>query len=306
MINTIMKIFSILLFFHFSLQSVAQDDDNGRRQRDFKSRKGFHAGFYMGSYFANKYTSALYDGYGYDANGVKNDFINSLMNKRINFDYGGGNGLADQVAVALNVNPGDWSFTQTDMPLKVKYNPSILVGIHMMYGFTQKNALIFNISGTKLNLAGNFTITLNTLPIGPTQPGYQNIKIFSITGAEQRVLFQIGYRRIIGDDDMFNFFIEEGMAVNMAKLVKNQIAINNLPIDLTSYYNNYNIYNGFRAKYLTGVGLGAFAGIGLNLTVNPKCNIQLVYNPSYEKINIGIDPTLKLQHSIGIRIYYIV
>src|ERR1035437_3430648 len=300
---SIIKIFSLMLLLLFSIKSIAQTDDDEKRPKDYKSRKGFHAGIYVGSYFANKSTASNYDGYGYDVNGIKDDFANSFMNMRINFDYGGLNGQPDQIAQALNVNHGDWGFDQTDMPIKMKYNPAIVVGIHTMYGFTQKDALIFNATGTKLTVNGDFSITLNTTPVGPTQPGYQNIKACAITGGEQRVMFQMGYRRILGDDDLFNFFIEGGAELTMAKLIRNQITINNLQIDLTSYY-SYPAYFGFREKHLSGLGLGAFGGFGLNLTANRKCNIQLVYNPSYEKINIGMDPSRKLQHAIGLRVYY--
>jgi len=296
----------LILILLLSIKGIAQTEGDETKPRSNKSRKGFHAGVYTGAYFANKSTANIYDGYGYDIYGAKNDFANSFMNLSINYYYGGGTPQGDQIATALNVNHGDWSFNQTDMPYKVKYNPGILVGIHTMYGFTQKDALIFNASGTRLTLNGDFTITLTTTPVGPTQPGYQNIKTFVITGGEQRVLFQLGYRRILGDDDLFNFFIEGGAALNMSKMVRNQITINNLQIDLTNYYNNTTLYNGFRAKYLSGVGLGAFAGFGLNLTANSKCNIQLVYNPSYEKIKIGVNPAIKLQNTIGLRIYYII
>ncbi len=265
----------------------------------------FETGIYIGAYFANKSTASIYDGYGFDPNGVKNDFANSFMNQTINYNYGGGNGQPDLIAQALNVNHGDWSFDQTDMPLKMKYNPGIIIGIHTKYGFTKKDALILNVSGTRLTVTGDFTITLNTTPVGNTQPGYINAPTFAITGGEQRVLFQMGYRRILGNNERINFFIEGGAELDMAKLIKNQLTINNLQIDLTTYY-SYPQWNVFRAKHLSGVGLGAFGGLGLNLSVNPKCNIQLVYNPSYEKINIGINTKIKLQNTIGLRIYYII
>ncbi|MBI4945042.1 MAG: hypothetical protein HY840_01425 [Bacteroidetes bacterium] len=303
--HRITNIFSLMLLLLFSIKSIAQTDEDKPRRRDYKSRKGFHTGVYTGAYFANKSTAGIYDGYGFDPGGNKNNFAGSFMNQSINYYYGGKTGLADQIAPALGVGIGQWHFDQTDMPLKMKYNPGILVGIHMMYGFTQKNALIFNASGTRLTLNGSFTIVLDTASIGPKQPGHQDLKACSITGAEQRMLFQIGYRRILGEDEVFNFFIEGGAALNMTKLVGNQITINNLQINLASYY-SYPNYFGFREKYLSGVGLGAFAGFGLNLTANPKCNLQLIYNSFYEKIKIGIDPKLKFQHSIGLRIYYVI
>jgi len=63
-------------------------------------------------------------------------------------------------------------------------------------------------------------------------------------------------------------------------------------------------YNFYSAKYFIGVGIGAFGGIGLHLTINPRYAIQLVYNPSYDRISLGYNPKFSLQHGVGLRIYY--
>ena len=294
---------TMLIILFVSIKSFAQTDSDDKKPKRDKSRKGFHAGLYVGSYFANRSTATIYDGYGFDQYGMKNNFANSFMYNRIVNDYGGGNGLPDQIALALNVNHGDWSFNETDMPTKMKYNPAILVGLHTMYGFTQKDALIFNATGTKLTASGAFTITLNTTPVGYQQPGYLNVQTFGITGGEERALFQIGYRRILGDDDVFNFFIEGGPEINLAKFVKNQVTINNLVIDMAAYYNNP-YYPMYHEKILIGEGLGVFGGLGLNITAGAKYNLQFVYNPSFEKINIGANPQFKWQHALGLRAYY--
>ena len=48
------------------------------------NRKGFHIGLYLGGYFSNQYTAKLYDGYGFDADGNRNEFNSSFMyNKKI-------------------------------------------------------------------------------------------------------------------------------------------------------------------------------------------------------------------------------
>ena len=300
------KIVLLILYILFSIKSFAQSNDDDTKPANNKSRKGFHGGIYTGVYFANKSTANIYDGYGFDPNGNKNDFTNSFMNQSINYYYAGLNGQTDQIAQALSVNHGDWSFNPSDMPTKVKYNPGISVGFNFMYGITQRDAFIFNANATRLTLTGAFTIELNTTPINPTQPGTSNVQMCSITGGEQRALFQMGYRKILGNDKVFNFFIEEGIEINMTKEMSNKIIINTLQIDLNTNYNNPYLYNGFMQKYLSGVGLGAFAGIGLNITANAKCNFQLVYEPSYEKINIGFDKSLKLQNTVGLRIYYLI
>jgi len=296
------KVVSILFFLFATSFAFAQNDDDGDKPVTNRNVKGFHAGVYLGSFFANKSTTGLYDGYGYDTSGLKNEFSKSFMYNSIVIYYGGGNGQTDQIAQALNVNHGDWNFDQTDMPVNLKYNPSVAIGLHALYCFDKKNALLLNATGTKLTLNGNFTITLNTPPIGPQQPNYENIKTFSITGAEKRAMFQLGYQRIFGEN-AFSFFAEGGAIVTMAKFVKNQIAINNLVIDFSNFYNQP-YYATYRAKYLSGIGVGAFAGFGFNYLASLRYRLQLIYNPSYEKVSIGPNPRYKIQNAVGLRVYY--
>lgn len=297
--------FFLLLSFSLLIVTFTFSQDEEKTPRKNKGAKGFHAGLYLGSLFANKYTAKFYDGYGYDENAAKNNFMNSFMNRRINYDYGGGNGQTDQVAQALGVQHGEWTFDETDMPTKMKYHPAVLVGLQIDYGFTKNDALVVNVNASKLSLGGSFTIVVINPQIGPTQPGYEDIRTFAITGAEQRLMVQLGYRRILGNtnESPLNCFIEAGAALNMTKYVRNQAVINSLPVDLSFYYTQP-YYPTYRASYLQGSGVGAFAGFGINLEANAKWTLQLLYSPSMEKINIGEAPKFSLQHSAGIRAFY--
>jgi hypothetical protein len=294
------QLFFMLFLSVIPIVSFAQDAGNDSEGK--KNVKGFHFGFFVGSLFANKYTANLYDGYGLDADGNKNDFANSAMNRKIHFEYGGDNGQPDRIAPALGVNHSDWSFDNTDMPVNMKYSPSIFVGLQTRYCASNKDAILFNVNGTKLTANGEFTITTTAPTVGTTQYP-TNIRTFPIIGGEQRLILQLGYQRILGDNDKLNCFVEGGLGFTMVKFNKNVIQINNLLIDLTTYY-NYQGYVDYRAKNLTGVSFGAFAGLGLNLSLSPKWTVQLVYNPSYENINIGVAPALKLQNALGLRAYY--
>lgn len=306
------KIISLFLFLVLCPLPLlfSQDEEESTPQKNTKGAKGFHMGISIGSLWANKYTASFYDGWGYDENGKRNnDFISSFMYRRIVIDYGGGNGQPDQIAQALGVdptaNPKEWSFDQSDMPLNMKYTAAFMIGAQLNYGFTKKDAVLVNVNVCKLTLSGNFTIIVTNPLIGPQQPGYEDIKTFSITGGEQRLMLQLGYRRILGDteESVVNFFIEGGATLNMTKYLRNQITINNFNIDLAYYYTQPN-YPTYRARYLKGTGFGAFAGFGLTLTANPKWTLDLFYNPTYEKINLGEEPKLALQNAIGLRAFY--
>ena len=296
---------SLLALIIFISAPFLYSQDEEKTLRKNKGAKGFHAGLYLGSIFANKYTAKFYDGWGYDETGKRNNFLTSFMNRRIHYDFGGDNGQPDLVAQALGVQHGEWSFDETDMPVKMKYNPSVLAGLQMDYGFTKNDAVIINVNASKLSLSGSFTIVVLNPQIGPTQPNYKDIRTFAISGGEQRLMIQVGYRRILGntDESQLNCFIEAGANVNITKFMRNQIVINNLQIDL-GYYYTQPYYPTYRISYMQGSGFGAFAGFGINLEANAKWTLQLLYSPSSEKINIGESPKLSLQHSAGIRAFY--
>lgn len=294
------SVFILLVF--VSASCFAQDEEEDVKPEKIRRSK-LRAGLYVATLFPASSTATFYDGYGYDVNDNRNDFTNSFMNRNINFYYGGGSGQPDQVAVALGVNHGDWRFDETDMPTDLKYNIAFALGMHAGVSIDGKNSININFTTSKLSVSGNFTIVLNTTPSTPQQPGYINVKTFGITGSEQRFIFQLGYQHVFGEEGGFNFFTEGGAVCTMVKFLKNQIAINNLQIDLGNYYNQQ-LYDDYRKNNLTGIGFGAWAGCGLTTGSDARTTLQFVYNPSLEIISLGQNTTPSLHHYIGLRAYY--
>jgi hypothetical protein len=282
--------------------AIHSQDENGDADKKNYESKGLQLGLYIGSYFANKSTAYLYDGYGFDADGKRNSFENSFMYHKIVLEYGGGYpGQPDLIAQSLGVQHGEWSFSESDMPVNMRYAPAFLIGLQGRYSVDNKNAILLHVNASQLNITGNFTIvTTPQTNFTQTDP---NIKTFAIKGVEQRLMFQLGYQRVFGNNERINLLAEGGLHVTMAKFDSNVILINDLLIDLTTYYYQPG-YNAFYVKKPIGVGYGAFAGVGVNAELAEKARVQFVYNPSYEGINLGDNPKLKLQHAIGLRIYY--
>lgn len=297
-----------------TLTSKAQEyepsiEDSSTQQSTYIPSKGFHLGVYIGAYWANRSTAYIYDGYGFDENGQRNTFSNSILYNQIVNVYGGGYGGNDLIAQLLNVGHTDWYFRETDMPINLKYTTTYLVGLNMRYQINKKAGITLNINASKLIVNGKFTIA-SSAPSNGLQ-GQAKVTQFTITGAEQRLMFQLGYQRIIGKNEKLNLMIEGGLNVTLAKAQKNQAFLNsdengganNFTIDLMTAYNQPP-YNYYSAKYLIGAGVGAFGGIGFHLTINPKYTVQLLYTPSYDRIGLGYTPSFKLQHGVGLRVYY--
>jgi hypothetical protein len=291
--------------------SFAQDNDTiseSASNPQIKER-GFHAGLYVGAYWANKSSASLFDGYGFDEFGIRNTFANSILYNQIVNVYGGGYNGVDLIAQLLNVDHKDWYFNEQDMPTNLKYTTTYLVGLNTRFQVDKKTNITFNINASKLIVNGKFTISSTT-----TSNGFQSQPIqnqFTITGGEQRLMMQLGYQKIIGNNQKLNFMLEGGLNVVFSKAQKNIAYLtsssyngaNNITIDLMSIYNQVP-YNTISQKYLIGAGIGAFAGVGIHLTINPKYTIQLLYSPSYDRISIGYNPKFRLQNGFGLRFYY--
>ncbi len=305
--NLILQLFLILLSSPYFCQE--KDPDIVDNSNTTIRHKGFHAGIYVGAFWANNNTANLYDGYGFDENGQRNTFANSLLYNQIVNVYGGGYTGVDKIAQLLNVDHKDWYFNELDMPINLRYTTTYLVGLNTRYQVDKKTNITFNINASKLIVNGKFTISSTTTSNGFQSQAKQNQ--FTITGAEQRLMMQLGYQRIIGNNQKLNFMVEGGLNIVFSKAQKNIAYLtsdlfngaNNFTIDLMSVYGQVP-YNYYSAKYLVGAGIGAFAGAGLHLTINPKYTVQLLYSPSYDRISIGYNPKFRLQNGFGLRFYY--
>lgn len=293
----------LLMVCIISLPSVAQERNEFDEPTRF-AKKGFHFGLLLGAYFPNSYSASLYDGYGYDAEGNRNSFENSWMYQKIINQYGGGLGSnPDYIAEELGVPSDNWFFNESDMPQNMKYKTAINVGLNVRYSTDGKNAAIINVNASILKAAGNFTIT--TTPSGGSSQINNSIKTFNIAGREQRIHFQIGYQRLMGKGEGMYLLVEAGMHGTLAKFDQNEIQINNLVINLfENYYDQVGNYTYFTGSKEVGFGFGAFWGLGLHIQTTGPWNLQLLYNPLLEKVNIGYAPRLKLNHAAGLRMYY--
>jgi len=308
--NKLQQLVIISLMLMCNISFAQENDSLIEDETSIKQKqKSFHAGVYVGSYWADKSSASLFDGYGFDEFGVRNTFANSLLYNQIVNVYGGGYNGVDLIAKLLNVDHKDWYFNEQDMPANLKYTTTFLVGLNTRFQVDKKTNITFNINASKLIVNGKFTISSTT-----TSNGFQSQPIqnqFTITGGEQRLMMQLGYQKIIGNNKKLNFMLEGGLNVIFSKAQKNIAYLtstsfngaNNITIDLMSVYNQQP-YNTYSPKYLIGAGIGAFGGIGLHLTINPKYTVQLLYSPSYDRISIGYNPKFKMQNGFGLRFYY--
>ena len=297
--------FGFLALLMVSFTTTAQDEemDAATEEIIFKGAEGFHVGFYVGTYFPNKNSVDVYDGYGYDGNGNKQSFSESLMYQKIVRENDPQYGFTDRIAAELGVISDNWRFEDDSfMPTNLKYNTAFLFGLALHYGLNKKQAIIANLNFSKLRVVGNFTIETYNSSTQTSLDWTRNQ--FALVGREQRLMIQLGYSQILGNNEKGNFFIEGGLCLNNAKVEENFIQINSLEIDLTYFDQNIQGLPNIYYEHYTGWGFGGFAGFGLNLTMNPKYTIQFLYNPSFESVKLGPEANAGINHAAGLRAYY--
>jgi hypothetical protein len=289
----------------FGQRNKEYEDEADREADEFwaeDGRKGLYAGIYVGAFFSSPYSAKLYDGYGFDRDGQPNSFANSWMNQKINVQLRNPGIGGDVVAQELGVNPGEWEFAEVDMPINLKYNIAFNFGLQGRYHINHRDVILFNLNFMRLTVNGQFTIRTNSSqPVGELFPN--PVRTFGIRGQEQRIMFQLGYQRILSDNETFNWLMELGVDVTLAKFEKSEIQIGNTVHDLTTSPNIQG-QDLIQRRNLTGAAVGAFAGFGGQVEAGEKWVIQLLYNPLFQKVNLGTDTKYGLHHSIGLRAIY--
>ena len=203
-------LFLILLFGSFYLSGQNEGSDSLlSNEPSSPQNKKLTYGLYIGAVQPNQYTAAMYNGYGFDINGVQNDFSNSWLYQKILYEGGYYNGQPnDYIAEQLNVYYHTWVFNEGDMPANMNYVPAFNFGVNFRYSVDKTNAILININAQKIVARGNFIIE-TPLYNNSTQVNKVNIQNFSIIGGEQRLVLMFGYQHLFGDADArYNLLID--------------------------------------------------------------------------------------------------
>ncbi|TVR41350.1 MAG: hypothetical protein EA392_01890 [Cryomorphaceae bacterium] len=315
----------LLIFFIYPSLLIAQVDDDwdDRTEEEIAAdkaaaafwddvyedeRKGLYVGLYVGALRSGNATARMYDGHGFDLDGTRHNFQNSWLNTYLNSILSSPAIGGDQVAQALGVDPGQWTFGPEDMPGQMVYNIAFSFGLQARYNFDAKNALLFNINLMRLTTNGLFTVeSTATQPQNPANPGAINfvrpIAEFGIRGMEQRMGFQVGYQRILGDHEFFNWIVEGGVDLTIVRFDGNEIELGGQIIDITQVLNTFG-QPLMGARNLTGAGVGVFGGFGGQIEAGGAWTIQLLYNPIFQNIALGSVASYGLHHMLGLRMIY--
>lgn len=277
------------------------------------SIKGLYVGLNLGFYLANKKTARMYSGYGYNRDGtIINNFSQTWLYRAINSPP---DVNEKRTSEAMQAAPGEWSFTESDMPGEMTYRPSFMFGGHLRYMINSDFGFFLEGNGTFPVTVGQFTIQSFATSPDPFQN--QIAKKFSIRGEEQRFMINLGLHRVMGrkaaeyegrEPTILPYF-DLGGTVLFTKFQENLIDLGeyvvsyNRIVDLTQFYAQQGQFLD-EANILTGVGFGGFAALGIQITLGSKFTIDLGYAANMQQVRLGELNEIGFQHQFLIRAIY--
>ncbi len=274
------------------------------------SIRGLYVGLNIGFYFANKNTARIYDGHGYERDGVLiTDFSNTWLNQALT---GTPDNIrrTDEAMDAATLGP--WSINENSFPNLMTYRPSFMFGLHLRYMLNADFGFFSEFNGTFPVTVGEFTIQRQNS--GNLQNGV--FETFQIRGEEQRFFVNLGVHRVLGRKaaerkgkvSSILPYIDLGGSVLFTKFEENFINLGTLPsyngeVDLTLFYNNQGVFTN-EANVLTGAGFGGFGGLGAQITLGRKFTIDIGYVANMQQVKLGELSEFGIQHQIVFKAIY--
>ena len=270
------------------------------------SVKGIYFGLNIGMYFANEATSGIYSGYGYQRDGVLNNFSNSWLNQAIQ----GSPQAEDRTTRAMGTDPDGWAFNESDMPGLMTFNPAFMWAGHIRFMFNADFGIFAEVGGANPVAVGEFTIQNLNPSADPLQN--QRLRRFGIRGEEERLFVNIGMHKVLlreslekqGKSTTILPYVDLGFNMTFTKFEANFINLETEgTVDLTNFFNRQGQFIN-DANLLTGAGFGGFGGVGAQVTLGSKFTLNFGYVASLEQIKLGEVNERAIQHHIVLKAIY--
>ncbi len=301
---------TLFILFSISLSAQVYNYEDGEGPVPPDSIGGLYFGLNLGGYWANANTAYIYAGYGYDRGGAILSFSSAWLNRAIQ-----GDPIAeDRTSTAVGLAPGEWQFTESDMPGTMTFSGSFMYGGHVRYMFNADFGVYLEVNGTNPVTVGQFTIE-DLTATNPDPSRNQRFRTFGIRGEEQRLMVNMGLHKVLmresmeaqGKSTTILPYFDAGVNMTFVKFEENIIDLGSSvgTVDLTIFYNQQSQFVD-QANLLTGVGFGAFAGAGGQIRLARKFTIDIGYVASFEQIKLGEVNERGIQHQAVFKAIYMI
>ncbi len=252
-----------------------------------ESVKGFTFAIDLGMYLASKKTANAYQGLGLSQ--INDQALWWSIGERFTEV-----GINTQAQVIQNINDSypEYNGTVTgfligndDYPLDMNYSPRIYFALNATYHFSDYWALVAKSSIANLKSTAVYTMEL----LGPTIPQNASavIQQFDITGEEQRIHFDLGFKNTSYNDYGFKWFWGGGMSLVGSKILSNTAFIGTNPYELILQNNGNNQFLTEFNSAQTAFNVGYYATTGWEMEYKERYDFGIGFNLSRDVIELG-------------------
>jgi len=193
--------------------------------------------------------------------------------------------VVNEILNDQDANGGDYFFPLDAYPTNMRYNPSIMLGLHLKYNFNLFSSIVFDINFARLKTVDKFSMIFTGTTLQVNQQ--QDIRLFDIIGAEDRIVINLGYRNGWEINTGANFYMEFGGSLTGTKWKENYVRLGQREYDLNiNFIPGQPTQQGINAPQ-TNFGLGFYGGTGMEFMFKDKFGFDLGFNLLRDKIIIG-------------------
>ncbi len=253
-----------------------------------ETSRGFTFSIDLGMYLASKKTANIYNGLGLSQ--INNQASWYSIPQR--FTEVGLNTQAN-IVQTINENFPEYNGTVTgirfgadDFPQDMNYSPKIYFALNATYHFSDYWAVVAKSSIANLKSTAVYTMTLE----GPTIPqnASEVIQQFDLSGKEQRIHFDLGFKNTSYNDYGFKWFWGAGMSMVGAKVESNTAFIGDSRYELILQNSGNNqLINEFNSAQ-TAFNVGYYATTGWEMEYQDRFDFGIGFNLSRDVIELGL------------------
>jgi hypothetical protein len=238
------------------------------------SIKGVSFGLNLGGYFASKKTANFYNGVGSTASVGQNEVQYYSIEERLN--------LTPQTIAQINnyYNSTGFFLPNDAYPANMRYMPAFSVGLQIKYNMSRYSAVLFNLNGIKLKANDRYTVQF--IGTSAQQNGQNDVRLFNISGSEQRLNINLGYRQGWYMNDFGNFYMQFGGSVLGTRVQSTRIFMADTEFELFLGASNPNQIQQFRPR--TDFGLGGYAAFGFEFWFKSGYTADIGFGFSRDKM----------------------
>jgi hypothetical protein len=284
----------VILLIHISSVAAQNSSSIQRPEQDSREYRGLQFGFNIGLFLPNAYSANYYNGSDGNENNIKYIFGNK-------YHY-------QDLYQFMNVSD---TFFLKQCPTNMRYRATASAGLYIGFNLNRRNSIFVQFNYNKLKPQDLFTVEVDPKDY-LTDP---DLRLFSISGVEERINIDLGYSRNYPVTDNLDFVASAGLAINDSKVLKAVIKIKGEEINGNENIKEYSIVNvygshpyvpgsGMQQYEFTegGIGYGVHGGGGLNINFANNFTLQPGVTLYYNNVDLKGYTAMKFSSYFYLRI----